>query len=103
MERLVTQIQVSDCIIVGDSNFCDINWQEIESHSPSSRLLSHCLQDNYLTQLVKEPTRKRYKNDLVITGNESLIDSVAVSDDFPYTDIDYERKIVYSKSKQKAT
>ena len=80
------QVQVRDCIIVGDFNFRDIDWQDFEGHSPSSRLFLQCLQDNYMTQLVEEPTRNKYINDLVITSNSDLIDSVIVSDAFPYTD-----------------
>ena len=80
------QVQVNDCIIVGDFNFRDIDWEDIEGHSPSSRLFVQCLQDNYMTQLVEEPTRNKYINDLVITSNADLIDSVIVNDAFPYTD-----------------
>ena len=80
------QISASDCIIIGDFNFRDINWQDMEGNSPSSRLFVQCLQDNFLTQLVEEPTLNKYINDLVITSNVDLVDSVIVSDTFPYTD-----------------
>ena len=46
-------------VITGDFNFSSINWDDMSSTVNLEKQFIDCIQDNYLNQLVKKPTRKR--------------------------------------------
>ena len=59
-------------IIVGDFNYSHINWVTFISQNSTENKFMECLQDNYLSQLVMSPTRRRGADrsnilDLIIT------------------------------------
>ena len=65
-------------LVCGDFNFPKICWKtnsvEASTYSPEIRFMN-CLEDNYLTQHVLEPTRRRGKDnpstiDMIITKND---------------------------------
>ena len=80
------KINTTNSLIVGDFNFRDINWTSLEAFSPISTKFLNTVLDNYLQQLVDVPTRMNYINDLVLTGNPTIIDAVNVSNLLPRTD-----------------
>ncbi|XP_069103752.1 uncharacterized protein [Argopecten irradians] len=80
-----TSKNYSKMIIMGDFNYPDINWETWNSKGDSTESheykLIHCLQDNFLSQVIEHPTRWRGNDtphilDLVITNNEHIISSV---------------------------
>ena len=45
--------------MVGDFNYGHINWENLSSENNTERNFIDKLQDNYLSQMVTVPTRKR--------------------------------------------
>jgi len=61
---------------MGDFNHPDINWEDHTArHMPSRRFLQS-IDDNFLTQVMEEPTRKGALLDLVLTKKEGLVEDV---------------------------
>jgi hypothetical protein len=81
----VCQLDFTFSIIVGDFNCPEIDWKQMSSPS-ASQFLIDCTLDNFLTQLVCEPTRGDHILDLVFTNDVSLVSSVAVKESFPGSD-----------------
>ena len=61
LQRVIDEISTPEYIIVGDFNVSTINWANISPSPPSpvSMLLVDIVQDNFLSQLVSEPTRDK--------------------------------------------
>ena len=64
----------SECILVGDYNLPQINWDLEQSSSENSNKFLDCIRDNGIEQTVREPTR--YRND----QTPSILDLLLVSD-----------------------
>ena len=62
--------------LVGDFNFLDICWKYNTGESKQSRRFLDCVEDNFPTQLVGEPTRGEASLDLLFTNSEGLVGSV---------------------------
>lgn len=65
---------VKDAILLGDFNFPNIDWELMEGADPCSRMLLDCIRENFLTQLVREPTRTNQILDLVLTNSLNIKD-----------------------------
>lgn len=72
-------------VIVGDFNCPNIDWTNVSSSPPNHFLLDCCL-NNYLTQIVREPTRGNNTLDLVFVNDVSFATTVDVTDEFPGSD-----------------
>ncbi len=68
--------------MIGDFNFRDIDWSDNSAHSATASTFLDCVSDNYLHQLVTEPTREKYVNDLLLTGNTSVVHDTKVREKF---------------------
>ena len=81
-ERLYKQLgEVSrslPLILVGDFNFPDICWNYNTADREQSRRFLECVGDNFLTQLVREPTRGSNILDLLFVNREGLVGDVKV-------------------------
>ena len=64
-------------VLMGDFNFPDICWKYNTAERDQSRRFLECVGDNFLTQLVREPTREGALLDLLFV-NRGLVDDVAV-------------------------
>lgn len=64
-------------IILGDFNFPDVNWH-LSSGNLSSENFRHAIDDCYLSQIVREPTRGSAILDLVFTDDPSAFEDVKV-------------------------
>ena len=73
----------SEVVIVGDFNFPYINWQIENSSETLGQKLLDTLNDNFLEQLIDEPTRYREGQ------NPSLLDLLIVSTPDMISDIKY--------------
>jgi len=65
---------------VGDFNLPDICWKYNTEERKQSRRFLECVDDNFLTQLVSEPTRGGASLDLLFTNREGLVGDVVVGD-----------------------
>jgi hypothetical protein len=70
---------------MGDFNFPELDWSKPESLSESHPFLK-CLNDNFLEQLVDEPTRDANILDLVVTSDMSMINNLTVGEPFETSD-----------------
>ncbi|KAK4812452.1 hypothetical protein QYF61_024853 [Mycteria americana] len=61
-------------ILVGDFNLPDVCWKYNTAEKKRSRRFLECVADNFLTQLVSEPTREGAPLDLLFTNREGLLD-----------------------------
>ena len=68
------------CVLVGDFNYSDICWERMsaENKNAGSKTFLECIQDNFFSQHVDEPTRMRSKTlpDLVLSSQANLVKSV---------------------------
>ena len=63
---------------MGDCNFPDICWKYNTAEWDQSQRFLECVADNFLMQLVSEPTREGALLDLLFVNREGLVDDVAV-------------------------
>ena len=63
---------------MGDFNFPDICWKYNTAEWDQSQSFLECVGDNFLTQLVSEPTREGALLDLLFVNREGLVDDVVV-------------------------
>ena len=90
LRMVITELSNSHFVLMGDFNYPDIDWV---SHTvnpgataETNRFLE-CLDDNFVTQHVTEPTRSKAILDLVMTCDPDLIGSVSVME--PLGDSDH--------------
>ncbi|PKU46871.1 rna-directed dna polymerase from mobile element jockey-like [Limosa lapponica baueri] len=65
-------------VLVGDFNLSDICWKYNTAESRQARRFLECMEENFLTQLVGEPTRGDALLDLLFTNKEGLVADVEV-------------------------
>ncbi|GAB0204057.1 hypothetical protein GRJ2_002871300 [Grus japonensis] len=63
-------------VLMGDFNHPDICWKVNTSRHKQSRKFLQSINDNFLTQVVEEPTRRGVLLDLVLTNKEGLVGDV---------------------------
>ena len=61
---------------MGDLNHSDISWEDHTARHMQSRRFLQSINDNFLMQLVEEPTRRGVLLDLVLTNKEGLVEDV---------------------------
>ena len=73
--NLEHQAPQAEIILVGDFNLKDVDWNSrlMLNNSVDYRLFSDILSDNFLTQMVLQPTRGNNILDLVLTNNSDVI------------------------------
>ncbi|KAK4824553.1 hypothetical protein QYF61_016157 [Mycteria americana] len=60
-------------VLVGDFNLPDVCWNYNMAERKQSRRFLECVEDNFLTQLVSEPTREGTLLDLLFANREGLV------------------------------
>ncbi|KAK4811015.1 hypothetical protein QYF61_015719 [Mycteria americana] len=65
-------------VLVGDFNLPDVCWKYNTAERKQSRRFLECVADNFLTQLVSEPTREGAPLDLLFRNREGLVSHVMV-------------------------
>jgi len=63
---------------MGGFNHPDISWEDHTARQVQSRRFLQSIDDNFLMQVVEEPTRKGALLDLVLTNKEGLVEDVKV-------------------------
>ncbi|GAB0180032.1 hypothetical protein GRJ2_000468500 [Grus japonensis] len=61
---------------MGDFNYPDICWRDNTAGQKQSRKFLECINDNFVLQVIEEPTRRGAMLDLVLTNKEGLIGDV---------------------------
>ena len=82
----INRIDTTNCILVGDFNFRQINWETLEASSPLANKFLDCVMDNCLSQVVDQPTRHLNLLDLVLVGDPDMVDSCQVKEPFSRSD-----------------
>ena len=72
--------QRHDSVILGDFNLPHIDWQTLHGVEAESHRMIKFIEDNYLFQLVSEPTRENNILDLLLTTQEFLLSNVRVGE-----------------------
>jgi len=61
---------------MGDFSHPDISWEDHTARHSQSRRFLQSIDDNFLMQVVEEPTSKSALLDLVLTNKEGLVEDV---------------------------
>ena len=69
----------SESVIMGDFNQPNINWNQLDSHTPGNKLVNF-VQNNNLTQHVQTPTRLRNILDLILSTENDLVNNIQILD-----------------------
>ncbi|GAB0190799.1 hypothetical protein GRJ2_001545200 [Grus japonensis] len=79
-EALYRQIEAASClqalVLMGDFNHPDICWRDNTAEHKQSRKFLECVDDNFLLQVIEEPTRRGVMLDLILTNKEGLVGDV---------------------------
>jgi len=65
-------------VLTGDFNHPDISWEDHTARHMQSRRFLQSIDDNFLTQVVEQPTRRGVRLDLVLTKRDRLFEDVKV-------------------------
>ncbi|KAK4825812.1 hypothetical protein QYF61_002417 [Mycteria americana] len=65
-------------VLMGDFNLPDFCWKYNTAERKQSRRFLECVEDNFLTQMVSEPTREGAPLDLLFVNREGLVGDVTV-------------------------
>jgi len=76
--QLQAASQSQALVLMGDFNHPDISWEDHTARQMQSRRFLQSIDDNFLMQVVEEPTRKGALLDLVLTNKERLVEDVKV-------------------------
>ncbi|PKU46943.1 glycerol kinase [Limosa lapponica baueri] len=76
--QLQVALQSQALVLVGDFNYPDICWKGYTARNIQSKRFLHCIDDNFLMQLVEEPTRREALLDLLLTDKEGLVEDIKV-------------------------
>ncbi|GAB0179197.1 hypothetical protein GRJ2_000385000 [Grus japonensis] len=60
-------------VLMGDFNHPHICWRDNTAGHKQSRRFLECVDDNFLLQVIEEPTRRGAMLDLVLTNKEELV------------------------------
>ena len=77
-EQLAEAARSPALVLMGDFNFPDICWEYNRAQKKQSRRFLECMEDNFLMQLVREPTGGAAPLDLLFTNREGLVGDVEV-------------------------
>ncbi|XP_053897559.1 uncharacterized protein LOC128844145 [Malaclemys terrapin pileata] len=72
-------IKIKNSVIVGDFNYPHIDWEHVTSGRNAESKFLDTLNDCFLEQLVREPTRGEATLDLVLSGAQELVQEVTIT------------------------
>ena len=67
----IREVSKGDCIVMGDFNHGNIQWDTLESTGVEDQQFISLIQDNFIIQQVLEPTRGGSVLDLVLSSTTS--------------------------------
>ncbi|GAB0206526.1 hypothetical protein GRJ2_003118200 [Grus japonensis] len=103
-EAFYRQVEVASqsqaLVLMGDLNHPDICWKGNTARHAQSRRFLQSIDDNFLTQVVEEPTRRGVLLDLVLTNKEGLVGDVKVGGSLGCSDHEnVEFRILHGRSR----
>ncbi|GAB0203202.1 hypothetical protein GRJ2_002785800 [Grus japonensis] len=90
-------------VLMGDFNLPDINWEHHTADTSRSRSFLKHLDDNFLVQLLKEPTRKGALLDLLLVNREGLVGEVAIGGRLGHSDHEVVEFKIFGDRRKTAT
>ncbi|GAB0190424.1 hypothetical protein GRJ2_001507700 [Grus japonensis] len=84
------QIGAASCsqalVLMGDFSHPDICWRDNAAEHKQSRKFLECVDDNFLLQVIEEPTRRSAMLDLIFTNKEGLVGDIKLKGSLGYSD-----------------
>ena len=74
IHNAISEVSKGDCIIMGDFNHGNINWDTLQGTGVEDQTFLFLVQDNFLSQHVLEPTRATRVLDIVLSSQKELVD-----------------------------
>lgn len=76
LQKVLNEMPATELILIGDFNISGTDWNTIRSEydSPPNSLLIDTVHDNFLTQVVSQPTRGQNILDLILTSSDYVED-----------------------------
>jgi hypothetical protein len=100
---LINSISKYRVVVMGDFNLPELDWGNLDNldlHDP----FVDCLLNNFLLQLVDEPTRGKNYLDLVLSSEENMVQNLSVGEQFETSDHQVIRfDLVCRKNENKTT
>jgi len=75
-KQLQAASQSQALVLMGDFNHPDISWEDHTTRHMQSRRFLQSINDNFLMQVVEEPTRKGALLDPALTNKERLVEDM---------------------------
>ena len=98
----IREVSKGDCIVMGDFNHGNIQWDTLESTGVEDQQFMCLIQDNFLIQHVLEPTRGGRVLDLVLSSQKEFVDNVNIQEPLGSSDhnqVHFNIKIKSDKTK----
>jgi len=97
---LLNRVSKEKVIIMGDFNYPELRWGENDTVTDSHPFVE-CLNNNFFTQLVDEPSRCNNYLDLVLCSDENMVQPLTVGEPFETSDHQLIRfKLISSRDKK---
>ena len=78
IKNAIKEVSKGVCIIMGDFNHGNIQWNSLESTGSEDQQFLFLIQDSFLTQHVLGPTRGENVLDIVLSSQKELVDNVKI-------------------------
>ena len=82
---LLNEVSRNRVVVMGDFNFAELNWNRLENLD-SSHPFVDCLNNNFLYQVIDEPTRGKNYLDLILSSEENMAQNVIIGEPFETSD-----------------
>ena len=82
---LLNRVKNQRVVVLGDFNYPEINWNQDDTLDAAHPFIE-CLGNNFLFQLVEEPTRGKKFLDLVLSSDDSIVQKLQVGEPFESSD-----------------
>ena len=102
IQNAIREVSKGDCIVMGDFNHGNIQWDTLESTGVEDQQFMCLIQDNFLIQHVLEPTRGGRVLDLVLSSQKEFVDNVKIQEPLGSSDhnqVHFNIKIKSDKTK----
>ena len=102
IQNAIREVSKGDCIVMGDFNHGNIQWDTLESTGVEDQQCMCLIQDNFLIQHVLEPTRGGRVLDLVLSSQKEFVDNVNIQEPLGSSDhnqVHFNIKIKSDKTK----
>lgn len=82
---LINRASRDNVVIMGDFNFPELKWDNMNNMIENHPFIN-CLNDNFLEQIVREPTRAKNFLDLILSSDANFVQNVSVGEPFVSSD-----------------